>query len=117
MVPGKTFHGRTTFEWIEDGAFLMARSHIDEPEIPDGISIFGTDDARGGTMLYFDVRAVSREYRWTLDGDLWTWSRDDEKLAQRMALEISETRIVARGRMSRDGGPWEPDLALTYTRG
>ena len=45
MVPGKTFHGRATFSWIESGAFLLCRSHIDEPEIPDGVAILGTDEA------------------------------------------------------------------------
>src|SRR3954464_4299098 len=63
MVPGKTFHGRTSFEWIEGGAFLIMHSEIDEPEIPTGIAIFGTDDSTGEcTMLYFDERGVSRSY-------------------------------------------------------
>lgn len=62
LVPGKTFHGRTTFSWIEGGAFLAMRSQIDEPEIPNGIAIFGTDDATGEcSMLYFDAtRLTSR---------------------------------------------------------
>src|SRR6266704_202888 len=44
-LPAKTLHGRATFEWIEEGAFLMMRSEIDEPEIPSGVAIFGSDDA------------------------------------------------------------------------
>ena len=59
MVPGTTFHGRTVFEWIEGGAFLVMRTRIDEPEIPSGISIFGTDDATHAcSMIYFDERGV-----------------------------------------------------------
>lgn len=36
LVPGTTFHGRTTFDWLEGGAFLIMRSQIDEPGIPVG---------------------------------------------------------------------------------
>src|SRR5688500_18625065 len=50
-------HGRTSFEWLEGGAFLMMRSEIDEPGVPSGIAIFGSDDSEGKYyMLYFDER-------------------------------------------------------------
>jgi hypothetical protein len=53
--PGKTLHGRTSFGWSDGGAFLVMRSEIDEPGIPSGIAIFGTDDdAKECSMLYFD---------------------------------------------------------------
>jgi hypothetical protein len=120
LVPGKTFHGRATFSWLESGAFLLFRSHIDEPEIPDGVAILGTDDATpdAGGMLYFDVRNVSRAYRWTISGNVWTWSRDEPGFSQRMVLTIAEDgrSIEAKGQMSRNGQPWEPDLQLTYSR-
>ena len=74
LVPGKTFHGRTTFSWIEGGAFLTMRSQIDEPEIPSGIAIIGTDDATGEcSMLYFNERGVSRRYEMRLEGNEWRW--------------------------------------------
>lgn len=120
MVPGRTLHGRTTFAWLEGGAFLIAHTHIDDPQFPDGVAIFGTDDGRPdrGRMLYFDVRAVSREYEWTLAGRLWTWSRQDPELSQRMSLTIAADgrSIEGTGEMSRSGGPWEADLSLSYTR-
>src|SRR5438034_9356528 len=47
LVPGTTFHGHTSFDWLEGGAFLVMHSEIDEPEIPSGIAIFGSDDAAG----------------------------------------------------------------------
>ena len=119
LVPGKTFHGRTTFTWIEGGAFLAMRSRIDEPEIPSGIAIFGTDDATGDcSMLYFDERGVSRRYETTLEGNEWRWWRDASDFSQRFVGTISADRqtIVSRGEYSRNGGPWESDLALTYHR-
>jgi len=120
MLPGKTFHGHASFTWLESGAFLLFRSHIDEPEIPDGVAILGTDDSNpdAGAMLYFDVRNVSREYRWTISGNVWTWSRDDPGFSQRMVFTIANDgqRIEAKGQMSRNGQSWEPDLQTTYTR-
>ena len=120
LLPGRMFHGHTTFEWIEGGAFLLTRMQIDEPEIPDGVSIFGTDDADpgAGSMLYFDVRDVSREYRWTFAGNVLTWSRDSAEFSQRMQLTIAADGrgIEASGSMSRNGGAWEPDLQLSYRR-
>jgi len=120
LLPGKTFHGRATLTWLESGAFLLLHTHIDEPEIPDGVAIVGTDDAtpNAGTMLYFDVRSVSREYHWSVTNNVWTWSRDEPSFSQRMELTIAKDgqSIEANGRMSRNGQAWEPDLQLTYTR-
>ena len=120
LLPGKTFRGRTTFSWLDSGAFLRYHMHIDEPEIPDGVAILGTDDAApdAGAMLYYDVRDVSREYRWTMSGNVFTWSRDAPGFSQRMVHTIAQDgqSMEARGEMSRDDQPWEPDLHLSYTR-
>jgi Protein of unknown function (DUF1579) len=119
LVPGTTFHGRTSFEWLEGGAFLLMRSEIEEPEIPSGIAIIGSDDAAGTfTMIYFDERDISRRYVVEVADDELTWHRDDPALSQRMVLSISadSSRLEAHGTMSRDGGPWEDDLQLTYER-
>jgi hypothetical protein len=119
LVPGKTFHGRTSFEWIEGGAFLLMRSEIDEPEIPSGVAIFGTDDATGEcSMLYFDERGVSRRYETTFREGEWRWWRNAPEISQRFVGSVAADgrSIVSRGELSRDGEHWEPDLALTYTR-
>lgn len=119
MVPGKTFHGRTTFNWIEGGAFLIMHSEIDEPEIPSGVAIFGSDDTTGDwSMLYFDERGVSRRYEVSLRGNEWKWWRNNKEFSQRFTGTISADRrtIVGRGEMSRDGGQWQGDLQLTYTK-
>ncbi len=120
MMPGRDLRGHTTFAWLESGAFLLARTRIDAPEVPQGVMVFGTNDAKpdGGTILYFDARGVSRELHWTLAGNVWTWSRDDPGFAQRMTLTLSDDgrTIELRGEMARDGKPWEADLSLTCTR-
>lgn len=119
LVPGTTFHGRTTFDWIEGGAFLVMRSEIDEPEIPSAIAIFGTDDATGEcSMLYFDERGVSRRYEASFRENVWKWWRNAPGLSQRFegAIAADGNAIVSHGELSRDGVTWEPDLQLTYTR-
>jgi hypothetical protein len=119
LVPGKTLHGRTSFAWIEGGAFLVMRSQIDEPEIPSGIAIFGTDDATGDcSMLYFDERGVSRKYEVSFQDNVWRWWRNAPGFSQRVVATVSADgrTIVSRGQLSRDGEHWEGDLALTYTR-
>lgn len=119
MVPGTTFHGRTSFAWIEGGAFLIMRSQIDEPEIPSGIAIFGTDGTtKECSMQYFDERGVSRRYEVSIEGNVWRWWRNAPDLSQRFVVSIAADgrTMDSRGEMSRGDGGWEPDLALTYTR-
>jgi hypothetical protein len=118
-VPGTTFHGRTTFDWIEGGAFLIMHSEIDESDIPSGVAILGSDDAaKKYFMLYFDERGVSRKYNVTMIGDQLTWWRDEPSFSQRFTITIEDegNKMVSKGEVSRDGAAWEKDLALTYVR-
>lgn len=119
LIPDTTFHGRSSFEWHEGGAFLLMRSEIDEPDIPNGVAIVGSDDAAGTfTMIYFDERGVSRRYTVEVALGEVRWLRDEAGFAQRMVVTITPdgNRLEARGTMSHDGGPWEDDLQLTYER-
>jgi hypothetical protein len=119
LVPGITFHGRTSFGWLAGGAFLIMQSRIDEPQIPSAIAVFGTDDTTGEcVMLYFDERGVSRKIGVSVQDNVWRWWRDAPGFSQRMVGTISADgqTMVCRGELSRDGTHWEPDLELTYTR-
>lgn len=119
LVPGTTFHGRTSFAWMAGGAFLIMQSEIDESEIPSAIAIFGTDDTtRECSMLYFDERGVSRRYEVSLQDNEWKWWRSAPGFSQRCTTTIASDgrTMVSRGEYSRNGTSWEPDLELTYTR-
>ena len=119
LVPGTTFHGRTSFAWLEGGAFLIMHSQIDEPEIPSGIAVIGSDDATGElSMLYFDERGVSRRYEVSIRDNVWKWWRNAPGFSQRFTGTIAADAgtIASGGELSHDGERWEPDLALTYTR-
>jgi hypothetical protein len=118
QLAGKALHGRTSFAWSDGGAFLVMRSEIDEPGIPSGIAIFGTDDdAKECSMLYFDERGVSRRYLVALQSDQWHWWRDTPGFAQRFTARLADggRRMVGQGELNKGNG-WEPDLQLTYIR-
>lgn len=118
-VPGTVLHGRTSFGWIEDGAFLIMRSEVDELQFPNGMAVLGSDEQEGTFfLLYFDERGVSRKYDVTMIGNELQWRRDSPSLSQRNTITVDDdgNRMVGRGEMSRDGGAWEADLSMTYVR-
>lgn len=119
LVPDTILHGRTSFEWLEQGAFLIQRSEIDDPRFPKGIAIIGSDDSEGEYyMLAFDERGVSRKYDMSLRDNTWKWWRNAPGFAQRYEGTIVDggNTIVGKGELSKDGVSWEKDLDLTYTR-
>ncbi len=94
-------------------------SEIDEPGIPSGIAVFGSDDSTEELfMLYFDERGVSRKYEVTLHDNLWKWWRNAPGFSQRYTGTITDNgnTIIGKGELSKDGSTWEKDLDLTYTR-
>jgi hypothetical protein len=119
LMPGTVFRGRTSFAWHEGGAFVIMRSEMEQPEVPSGVAIIGSDDAAGTlTMIYFDSRRVSRRYDVVFEGDTLEWTRDEAGFAQRQTLVIAAdgSRITGTGAMRRGEGDWEGDLSLSYER-
>src|SRR5215203_6703477 len=119
LIPNTTLHGRTSFEWLEGGAFLCMRSEIDEPRIPSGIAIIGSDDSTNEYfMLYFDERGVSRKFEVSLCDNVCKWWRNVPGFSQRYQGTIVDggNTIIGKGELSKDGVSWEKDLDLTYTR-
>ena len=123
LVPDTVLHGHTSFEWLENGAFLLIRSEIDDPRFPNAIAIIGSDDAQDGAeaeyyMLTFDERGVSRKYEVTLHNNTWKWWRNAPGFFQRYEgiIEDGGNTIVGKGELSKDGLSWEKDLDLTYKR-
>lgn len=116
-LPGVELQGRAVFEWIEGGAFLMLRAELHHPEFPDGIEIFGSDDQAGTFyMLHFDERGVSRRYDVAITEKQLKWWRTDPDFSQRFTMDIATDTLQSYGEMSRRGGAWEKDLALTYKK-
>jgi hypothetical protein len=117
--PSAVARGHTSFEWLEGGAFLLQRSEVPNTEFPRSLALIGPDDAAGTYgMLYFDSRDVSRIYRMTLHGGIWTLWRDFPGFSQRFNGTFSDDNntITAYWEKSSDGSNWEHDFDLTYTR-
>jgi hypothetical protein len=119
LLPNTIFHGRTSFQWLEGGAFLMIHSEIDEEGIPSGISILAGDDATGDYfMLYFDERKISRKYDLSFHDNVFTWQRNAPGFSQRFnwTLTDNDNTIISKGQYTKNGISWEDDLELTFTR-
>ncbi len=83
-IGGKpTATGKTRFEWLEGGGFLIQHAEADPlpPDTPPEwlannpfplTTIFGLDDAKGTfSMLYSDARGVCRVYEMSLEDGAW----------------------------------------------
>jgi hypothetical protein len=112
--------GRVSFEWLEDGNFLLERWSVEMPEAPDGVAIIGCD-ATNGTyfQLYSDVRGVNRVYEMSFaDGEWRMWRDGDDPFPQRFVARLSQDGKTFEGRWEKasDGANWETDFNLTYTK-
>jgi hypothetical protein len=118
--------GRATFEWTEDGAFLVQRSEAEwsDPGWAEHApvrtrSVMGFDDTTGEiTQLYSDDRGISRIYRGTLTEQAWELERAAPGFHQRFAGTFSDDGRTIDGRWetSPDGANWELDFPITYRK-
>ncbi|WP_144661965.1 hypothetical protein [Paenarthrobacter nicotinovorans] len=119
-IPTAQTYGRTSFEWLEGGGFLIQRSTVQRPEYPNAVSIIGTTGSDGAFQQhYFDSRGVARIYDMTLKDDVWTLFRDGPDWPQRFVGRFSEDRNTITARLERGtypGGPLEHDFDMVYAR-
>jgi len=116
--------GLMSFQWTLDGQFLLQRSEIPDPSLPDSVAIIAVAAEAGGyTQHYFDSRGVVRTYAMTLDEQKWTLLRDQPdftplNFSQRFTgtFDAHGTSITATWESSDDGEHWRKDFDLTYTR-
>jgi hypothetical protein len=112
--------GRTTFEWLQGGGFLIQRSTVQRPEFPNAICAIGATGSDGALQQhYFDSRGVARVLDMTLEGNVWTLFRDGPDWPQRYIGHISEDGNTITGRWERGtylGAPLEHDFDLNFTR-
>jgi hypothetical protein len=115
---------RSRFEWALDRQFLLQRTEIPIPEVPDSLTIVSADLATGAyTQHYYDSRGVARLYAMSLADRVWTLTRESPDFTpldfrQRFIGTFSEdaNTIIGAWEICRDGGTWEHDFALTYRR-
>jgi hypothetical protein len=111
--------GRTVFEWNDWGAHLIARSTLDNPDAPDGVSIIGCDAANGSyVQLYSDDRGVCRVYEMSIGNREWRLWREGTPFPQRFIATISEDgrTITGRWEKAENGINYTTDFHLTYRK-
>ena len=109
--------GRTSFEWLEGGRFVVQRWTVEHPDFPGGIAILGEGEA-GFAQHYFDSRGVARVYAMKLTDEAWELSRDHPGFSQRFVGTFSDDGRTIHGCFEKceDDVTWELDFHLTYTR-
>ena len=121
-----TGSGRATFEWIQDGAFVLERSQAEWTD-PGWVqnapkatqAVIGWDDSTDEIVqLYADSRGVFRIYRGTLTDDAWRLERAAPDFHQRFIGLFGDDGRTIEGKWesSPDGAVWELDFPITYRR-
>ena len=119
MVGGAVVRGRTAFEWLEGGRFLIQRAVNEHPDFPDSLCVIGVMEGENDlSMQYFDSRGVHRSYVIGFDGTELTVARDAEGFAQRLSAMLSEEGSTLAGvwQLNEDDRGYRDDLAFTYRR-
>jgi len=127
VVDGRSMgSGRATFEWIEDGTFVLERSEAEwtdqswmENAPASTRAVMGWDDSTDEMVqLYSDSPGISRIYRGTLRGDEWRLERAAPDFHQRfIGLFRDEGRTIdGHWDSSADGATWDLDFPITYRR-
>jgi hypothetical protein len=115
---------RSWFEWALDRQFLLQRTEIPIPEVPDSLAIVSADLETGSyTQHYYDSRGVTRLYAMSFAEQVWTLTRESADFTaldfqQRFIGTFSEdaNSIIGAWEKRVGGETWEHDFALTYRR-
>jgi hypothetical protein len=117
MVEGTVVGGRTTFEWLDGGRFLIQRAVNEHPDFPDSLSVIGVMEGENDlSMQYFDSRGVHRVYAIGFDGRELTLERDAPGFAQLCRARLSDDGSTLAGvwQLNEDDHGYRDDLAFTY---
>jgi hypothetical protein len=117
--PSDTAKGPVSFEWLQDGAFLVMRMGDKQADPPDAMWLIGRDESTPNyTVLYYDARSVSRVYEMSFSDGVWKMWRESPGFWQRYEGTLSNNgnTITAHWEKSSDGTKWEHDFDLTYTK-
>ena len=109
--------GRTTFEWLEGGRFLIQRLHNDHELFPDAINVIGASETGDGLVMeYFDSRGVRRTYRIALEDGVLRFWRDAPGFDQRYSATLGRDSFEGLSQLAETPGDWKDDLKVVYRR-
>src|SRR5262245_8308928 len=95
LLPDTVLRGRSTFELLAGGKFLLQRERVDHPEFPDAsLAVIGGADGDALHMYYFDSRGVVRIFELRIDDRVWKFVRSTPDFSaldfhQRMTWTLS----------------------------
>ncbi|WP_082369199.1 DUF1579 family protein [Arthrobacter sp. ERGS1:01] len=123
-APSNKVIGRTTFEWMLNGEYLMQRSEVSHPDAPNSFTIMAPDStSQGFIQHYFDSRGVSRLYEMTFGDGIWTLLRTRADFSpldfsQRFTGTFNQGKDVIWGgwEHSTDTSTWESDFEMTFRK-
>ena len=118
-VEDTVVRGRSTYEWLEGGRFLIQRSVNEHPDIPDSLCVIGVMEGEEDlSMQYFDSRGVHRVYAIGFDGRELTMERETPGFAQRISATLSHdgSTLSGAGQLNQDDQGYRDDLAFTHRR-
>jgi len=115
---------RSRFEWALDRQFLLQRTEVPVPGVPDSLTIVSSNPETGAyTQHYYDSRGVVRLYAMTLADAVWTLTRESSDFSpldfrQRFTGTFSDDGNTITGAWEKnfDGTNWEHDFVLIYRR-
>jgi hypothetical protein len=114
-----TIKGPVSFEWAQDGAFLLMRMGDEPPSPPAALWLISRDESTPNyTVLYYDSRSVSRVYQMSFSEGVWKMWRNAPGFCQRYEGTVGKDgkTISARWEKSSGGTRWEHDFDVTYTK-
>ena len=119
MIGDMVVRGRTTYEWLEGGQFMIQRAVNDHSDFPDSLSVIGVmEEENDLSMQYFDSRGVHRVYSIGFDGRELALERDTPGFAQRLSAKLSDDGSTLAGvwQLNEHDQGYRDDLAFIYRR-
>lgn len=117
--PTDTVKGLVSFEWVQDGAFLVMRKGDKPPGSPAALWLISRDEVSPDySVCYYDSRSVSRIYGMSFSDGVWKMWRNAPGFCQRYegTVDNNSNIVTARWEKSGDGATWEHDFNVLYTR-
>ena len=114
-----TVMGHVSFEWLQNGAFLIMYMGNKPPNTPDAIWLISRDESNQNyAVLYYDTRKVSRIYEMSFSNGIWKMWRNSPGFSQRFEGKFSDDGniIAAHWEKSSNGSIWEHDFDVTYKK-
>ena len=114
-----TVTGHVSFEWLEEGAFLVMYMGSQLQGTPDAIWLISRDTSTPNyIVLYYDNRKVSRVYEMSFSDGTWKMWRNSPDFSQRFEGKVRDdgNTITAHWEKSTNGSSWEHDFDVTYTK-